>query len=137
MTCLRDDDKVVAYVRERLAKAPKRHRGRELVRPASLWQWLPFGLIVIGILTVVQVGTAAIDHYTAPRINEGCTQHRDCGADEVCLMHLPLADRYCTRACAPGSCPAGMHCGDISTIPEADRGVGAAGPAAASSACIR
>ena len=135
---LGDHDDVVAYVQEKLDAAPPPAPPRQLVRPAPLWRWIPLVLGVTGMLTVVQVGTAAVDHFSAPRINEPCAEHRDCGVDEHCLMHLPPKERYCSRACAPDApCPAGMRCGDLAAIPEAVRGVGAAGPVAASSACVR
>jgi hypothetical protein len=134
---LSDDDAVREFVRDHIAPKPVRVR-RMLVRPEPLWRWVPLALTVLGGLTVVQVGTAAIDHFTSPRIGEACVEHRDCGPHELCLRHLPLEERYCSHGCAvDGECPNGMSCGDLSAIPEANRGVGAAGPASVASSCVR
>lgn len=137
MKRLADNPELAAFVRQRLsAKTPG--PARRLDPPPPLTRWLPLVLLSVGGLTVVQVGTAAVDHYTSPRIDQTCVEHRDCGDGERCLAHLPLGERYCTHACdTDDACPDGMRCGDIAAIPTADRGVGAAGPAAASSACVR
>jgi hypothetical protein len=138
---LRDDDRLVGLVRARLAcgrqRSKARARARELVEPPSLWRWAPLVLGVIGGLTVVTVGTAAVDHWTAPRLGEACHRHRDCGTGEFCLQHLPVGSRYCSAGCdADADCPRPMRCGDLATLPEAERGVGAVGPAGTASACI-
>lgn len=137
MKRLGDEKKVLAHLRRRLRVKPRR-KSRVLDRPRSLWHWMPLLLLVIGGLTIVQLGSAALSRWSSPRVNEACVDHRDCGPGEHCLKHLPVELRYCTHACNDDrACPQGMSCGDIASIAEADRGMGAAGAAAASSACIR
>jgi hypothetical protein len=139
MRRLGEDERLTRIVRERLAGArPKRKRARELVAPVSLWRWAPLVLGVIGGLTIVTAGTAAVDHWTSPRVNEPCERHRDCASGEFCMLNLPHGSRYCSTGCeVDRECPKKMHCGDIAELDEADRGVGAVGPAGTSSACVR
>lgn len=127
-----------AHLRERLEVTAERRVVRQLVQPGSLRRWGTFTLVIAAALTFGQVGSAALERWSGPRVGARCVEHRDCGDGESCLKHLPVERRYCTRSCdGDRDCPLEMRCGDVATLPEANRGVGAAGPAAASSACIR
>jgi len=109
--------------------------GRQPPRPPSpTWLW---ALAAVGGLGLLQLGMAGVDAVSGESLGEACTEHRDCESG-LCLKHLRRDARYCSTPCdGAGDCGPTLDCGPAEALPEAQRGVGAAGPLAQGAVCIR
>ncbi len=85
----------------------------------------------------LQLGLAALDAVTGETVGEACVEHHDCESG-LCLKHLHRDARYCSRPCeGAGECGPAFDCSSAEALPEAQHGVGAAGPLAQGPVCIR
>ena len=100
--------------------------------PLMLWG----AAVTVGIVGL-QLGMVLIDTLDGGSVGDACERHGHCETD-LCLTHLHVDARYCSKPCrGDAECLPGHRCGDPTTLPEAQRGIGAAGPLASGSVCVR
>lgn len=96
---------------------------------------LRWGVAVTAAVALLQLGMAAVDELDGAPLGEHCETHHDCESS-LCLVHLAPDDRYCSKPCRrDAECAPDHQCADPATFPDAQRGVGAAGPLAAGQVC--
>lgn len=101
--------------------------------PSPAWVW---GLAAVFVLGTLQLGLAGLDAVTGEPVGEAGVEHDDCESG-LCLKHLRRDVRYCSRPCeGVGDCGPTFDCGSAAHLPEAQHGVGAAGPMAQGPVCI-